>query len=257
MLIDSHCHLNDSQLQPDQKQVIERAREKGVDRIVCVGYDLASSLEAEALTQQYPGVYAVIGIHPHDARLIKEQTYTILKRTAQSSRVVAIGETGLDYYRNLSPRNVQQDAFRRHIRLAREIGLPIVIHDRDAHEDVLKIMREERADEVGGVVHCFSGSLEMAQKCIDMGFYISLAGPVTYKNAKRPKEIAAQVPLDRLLIETDAPFLTPEPFRGKRNEPGYVRYVAKEIGRLRGISLEELAAVTSANTERVFPRMLK
>jgi TatD DNase family protein len=255
MLIDSHCHLNDSEFNKDKDQVLQRAKEMGVDRIVCVGYDLASSLDAAALTQKYSNVYAVIGVHPHDARLVKEQTYTILKRTAQSPGVVAIGETGLDYFRNLSPHDAQQESFRRHIRLAREVGLPIVVHDRDAHGEVLRILREEKAAEVGGVIHCFSGNWEMAQECIDMGFYISLAGPVTYVNAKRPQEIAIRVPLERLLVETDAPYLTPEPLRGRRNEPGYVRYVAEKIAELRGITLEELATATSANVERIFQRI--
>ncbi|NLK51450.1 MAG: TatD family hydrolase [Syntrophomonadaceae bacterium] len=255
MLIDSHCHLTDSDFKRDQAEVLQRAQAMGVERVVCVGFDLASSLEVEALARQYSKVYAVIGVHPHDARLVREQTYVILKRTAQSPRVVAIGETGLDYYRNLSPREAQQQAFRGHIRLARELGLPLVIHDREAHADVLRIMREEKVNEVGGVVHCFSGSWEMAQECMDMGFYISLAGPVTYNNARRLQEIATRVPLDRLLVETDAPYLTPVPLRGKRNEPGYVRYVAEKIADLREITLEELARATTANVEKIFYRM--
>ncbi|MGI6649579.1 MAG: TatD family hydrolase [Bacillota bacterium] len=255
MLIDSHCHLNDPQFQTDQKEVLERAKAMGVEQVVCVGYDLASSLGAEALARQHPDIYAVIGVHPHDARLVKEQTYSILKRTAQSPRVVAIGETGLDYFRNHSPHDLQQQAFRGHIRLAREVGLPVVIHDRDAHAEVLRIMREEKAAEVGGVIHCFSGSWEMAQECLAMGFYISLAGPVTYNNARRPQEIATQVPLDRLLVETDAPYLSPEPRRGRRNEPGNVRYVAEKIAELRGITVEELGSATTSNARRVFFRM--
>jgi len=255
MLIDSHCHLNDAEFLKDQNQVLNRAKEMEVDRVVCVGYDLASSLEAEALSQKYANVYAVIGVHPHDAKLVKEQTYAILKRTAQSPRVVAIGETGLDFFRNHSPHDLQEQSFRGHIRLAREVGLPIVVHDRDAHGEVVRILREEKAAEVGGVIHCFSGNWEMAQECMEMGFYISLAGPVTYSNAKRPQEIAGKVPLGRLLVETDAPYLTPEPLRGRRNEPGYVRYVAEKIAELRGITLDELARATTENVERIFRRM--
>lgn len=255
MLIDSHCHLNDAEFLKDQNQVLNRAKEMEVDRVVCVGYDLASSLEAEALSQKYANVYAVIGVHPHDAKLVKEQTYAILKRTAQSPRVVAIGETGLDFFRNHSPHDLQEQSFRGHIRLAREVGLPIVVHDRDAHGEVVRILREEKAEEVGGVIHCFSGNWEMAQECMEMGFYISLAGPVTYSNAKRPQEIAGKVPLGRLLVETDAPYLTPEPLRGRRNEPGYVRYVAEKIAELRGITLDELARATTENVERIFRRM--
>ncbi len=257
MLIDSHCHLNDEQFLNDREPVLKRAQEMGVDRVVCVGYDLATSLEAEAMAQKYANVYAVIGVHPHDAKLVKPQTYTILKRTAQSPRVVAIGETGLDFYRNHSPRDLQEQSFRGHIRLAREVGLPIVVHDRDAHAETVRILREEKAKEVGGVIHCFSGGWEMAQECIDMGFYISLAGPVTYTNAKRPQEIAGKVPLDRLLVETDAPYLAPEPLRGRRNEPGNVRFVAEKIAQLRGITLDELAQATTSNVEQVFGKMRK
>lgn len=257
MLIDSHCHLTDRKFTRDQAEVIRRAQVMGVDRMVCVGFDLASSLEVEGLAQQYPNVYAVIGVHPHDARLVREQTYAILERTAASPRVVAIGETGLDYYRNLSPREDQQSAFRGHIQLARATGLPLVIHDRDAHADVLRIMREEKVQEVGGVIHCFSGSWEMAQACMDLGFYISLAGPVTYHNARRLQEIAQKMPLDRLLIETDAPYLTPEPLRGKRNEPGNVRYVAEKIAALKEIPLEKVAKATTENAEKLFYRLVQ
>ncbi|MDH7479136.1 MAG: TatD family hydrolase, partial [Syntrophomonadaceae bacterium] len=175
-----------------------------------------------------------------------------LERLAQSPRVVAIGEMGLDYYRDLSPRQTQQQVFRRQIQLARRLQKPVVVHDREAHQEVMRILREEKAAEVGGVLHCFSGSWEMAQECLKLGFYISLAGPVTYHNARRPQEIACRVPLDRLLLETDAPYLTPEPLRGRRNEPANVRLVAEKIAALRGISLEELAAATTANARRVF-----
>ena len=252
MLIDSHCHLNDRQFHRDRAQVIARAQEQGVVRIVCVGYDLPSSQEAVELAARYPNLSVVIGVHPHDAKEVTEDTYGELEKLAASSSVVAIGETGLDYYRDLSPRRTQQEVFIRHIDLARRTGLPIVVHDRDAHGEVLRILKAERAHEIGGVLHCFSGSWEVAKQCLDMGFYLSLAGPVTYNNAKRPQEIARLIPLDRLLVETDAPYLAPEPLRGKRNEPANVRYVAAKIAELRGMPLEELAAATTANTERVF-----
>ena len=252
MLTDSHCHLDDRQFRRDQRQVLERARQEGVDTIVCVGYDLPSSREVVALAEKHEGLYAVVGVHPHDAREVDEDTYRDLERLAQSPRVVAIGEMGLDYYRDLSPRQTQQQVFRRQIQLARRLQKPVVVHDREAHQEVMRILREEKAAEVGGVLHCFSGSWEMAQECLKLGFYISLAGPVTYHNARRPQEIACRVPLDRLLLETDAPYLTPEPLRGRRNEPANVRLVAEKIAALRGISLEELAAATTANARRVF-----
>ncbi|NPV93524.1 MAG: TatD family hydrolase [Firmicutes bacterium] len=252
MLIDSHCHLNDRQFQRDQRQVLERARQQGVDTVVCVGYDLPSSVEVVAMAEKYENLYVVVGVHPHDAKELKEKDYQTLEKLAESPRVRAIGEMGLDYYRDLSPRKIQQEVFRRQIQLARKLKLPIVVHDRDAHGEVMTILREEKASEVGGVLHCFSGSWEMARECIDLGFYISLAGPVTYNNAKRPQEVARKVPLDWLLVETDSPYLTPEPLRGRRNEPGNVRLVAEKIAALRGISLEEFAAAASANTRRVF-----
>lgn len=252
MLVDSHCHLNDRQFHRDQAQVITRAREQGVERIICVGYDLPSSQEAVELAARYSNLGVVIGVHPHDAKEVTEESYSELEKLASSPRVVAIGETGLDYYRDLSPRKTQQEVFIRHIDLARRTGLPIVVHDRDAHGEVVRILKAERAFEVGGVLHCFSGSWEIARQCLDMGFYLSLAGPVTYTNAKRPQEMARLIPLDRLLVETDAPYLTPEPLRGRRNEPAYVRYVAAKIAELRGMSLEDLAAATTANAGRVF-----
>lgn len=252
MLIDSHCHLNDRQFQRDQRQVLERARQQGVETIVCVGYDLPSSEEVLALAEKYDNLYVVVGVHPHDAKGVDEKTYQALEKLAQSPKVVAIGEMGLDYYRDLSPRKTQQEVFRRQIQLARQLKLPIVVHDRDAHSEVMRILREEKAYEVGGVLHCFSGGWEMARECIDLGFYISLAGPVTYNNAKKPQEVARKVPLDWLLVETDAPYLTPEPLRGRRNEPANVRLVAEKIASLRGISLEEFASASSANTRRAF-----
>lgn len=252
MLTDSHCHLDDRQFRRDQQQVLERARQQGVETIICVGYDLPSSREVVALAEKHEGLYAVVGVHPHDAKEVDEDTYRQLERLAQSPKVVAIGEMGLDYYRDLSPRQTQQQVFRRQIQLARRLQKPVVVHDREAHQEVMRILREEKAAEVGGVLHCFSGSWEMAQECLKLGFYISLAGPVTYHNAKRPQEIARRVPLDRLLLETDAPYLTPEPLRGRRNEPANVRLVAEKIAGLRGISLEELAAATTANARRVF-----
>ncbi|NPV26892.1 MAG: TatD family hydrolase [Firmicutes bacterium] len=252
MFIDSHAHLDDRQYKADQQEVIERASKNGVTQIVCVGYDLPSSKRVVALAKRYANIFAAVGIHPHDAQDTDESTWAQLYELGRDTRVVAIGEMGLDYYRNLSPRDVQQAVFRRQINLAKELGLPIIIHDRDAHGDVLRIMKEEKVNEVGGVLHCFSGSWEMAQECLKLGFYISLAGPVTFANARGPQEIAQKVPLDRLLVETDCPYLTPDTWRGQRNEPAYVKRVAEKIAALRRISLEEVAEATTANARCLF-----
>jgi TatD DNase family protein len=252
MYIDSHAHLDDRKYDPDRHEMLMRARDQGVAAIINVGYDLASSRRSVTLAEEYDFVYAAVGIHPHDAKDAGNSAFKELKTMAGSQKVVAIGEMGLDYFRNLSPRDVQQTAFRRQIALARETGLPIIVHDRDAHGDVMQILKEEKAGECGGVLHCFSGSWEMAVECMKMGFYISIAGPVTFQNAGRLKDIAARVPADRLLIETDAPYLTPEPHRGKRNESAYVLYVAEEIARLRGITPEELGNLAAENTKKLF-----
>lgn len=252
MLIDSHAHLDGKEFDQDRDEVIAFARKMGVDRIINIGFDLPSSRRSVNLAGQYPGVYAAVGFHPHDAKKAGENYLAELEKLASHPKVVAIGEIGLDYYYNHSEPEVQKRVFREQIRLAKRIGKPIVIHDRDAHADILHILKEEKAGENGGVLHCFSGSYEMAKECMKMGFYISLAGPVTFKNAKKGLDVAVNVPLNRLLIETDSPYLTPEPYRGKRNEPGYVRYVAERIAALKGIPLEEVAEATTRNAEELF-----
>ncbi|NLC39138.1 MAG: TatD family hydrolase [Clostridia bacterium] len=251
-LADTHVHLNDRQYKDDWEETVKRAQEAGVVLMINVGYDLPSSRRAVQMAQGRDGLYAAVGIHPHDALTLNEAALAELRSLAGHPRVVAVGEMGLDYYRDLSPREVQRKAFRQQLRLARELGKPVIIHDRDAHGDVLKILREEKAQELGGVLHCFSGSWEMAREAIKMGFYISFAGPVTYKNARRLLEVARQVPLNRLLLETDCPYLTPEPHRGRRNEPLYVALVAEKIAELRGMDLEELAAATLSNARTLF-----
>ncbi|MEW6663267.1 MAG: TatD family hydrolase [Bacillota bacterium] len=252
MLIDTHAHLNDKEFKNDLPLVLERAGQMGITHILNVGYNLEASRQSVRLAETYPNVYAAVGFHPHDAKNFSSAALEELRKLAKGCKVLAIGEMGLDYFRDLSPRPVQQEAFRQQIALAREMKLPIIVHDRDAHADTVALLRQEKAAEVGGVMHCFSGSWEMARQCLNMGFYISLAGPVTYKNAHTPKEVARLVPLDRLLIETDAPYLTPEPHRGKRNEPAYVLAVAKQIAEIRKVSLQELAAATTANAKRLF-----
>jgi TatD DNase family protein len=251
MLTDSHAHLDFSQFKGDRDTVIARALDAGVTKIINVGTDLASSEASVALTRDHRSIHAAVGIHPHDAKTLTSKVLKRLSELAANEKVVAIGEIGLDFYRDLSPRDQQREAFRQQIRLAIKLGMPIVVHDRDAHADVLRILQEEEAQRVGGVLHCFSGDLQMARDGIEMGFCIAFGGPITYGSGKK-QEIARQIPLEKILVETDCPYLTPVPHRGKRNEPAYVRHVAEKIGEIRGISFEEVAQATSRNALRLF-----
>ncbi|WNR44757.1 TatD family hydrolase [Paenibacillus roseipurpureus] len=251
MLTDSHTHLNAEQFNEDQAEVIQRAYDAGVTRMVNVGFNRETIPSSIALAEKYDFIYSTVGWHPVDAIDMTPEDLDWIESLCQHKKVVAIGEIGLDYYWDKSPKDVQQRVFREQIRLARKLGMPIVIHNRDAHQDIVHILKEEKASEVGGIMHCFSGSWETAKQCLDMNFHISFGGPVTFKNAVQPKEVLAQVPLDRLLIETDAPYLTPHPFRGKRNETGYVHLVAETAAEIRGMSLEELAEVTTNNAIRL------
>lgn len=252
MLFDTHAHLNATQFNEDVEQVIERARAEGVSHIVVVGFDRPTIERAMELADQYSFIYAAVGWHPVDAVHMTDEDLSMIERLAAHPKVVALGEMGLDYYWDQSPKDIQKEVFRKQIRLAKKVKLPIIIHNRDATADIVHILQEEQAAEVGGVMHCFSGSIEVARQCMDMNFYISFGGPVTFKNAKKPKEVAKEIPLDRLLIETDCPYLTPHPFRGKRNEPSYVKYVAEAIAELKGLSFEEVAQKTSDNAKRLF-----
>jgi TatD DNase family protein len=253
MLFDTHAHLNDEKFAEDQDEVIRRAQEEwGVSLILNVGFNRETILATMDLVEKYDFIYASVGWHPQEAGSFTEKELEWLRSLAEHPKVVALGEMGLDYYWDTAPREVQKEVFRQQIRLARELQLPIVIHDRDAHEDVLHILREENAKEVGGVMHCFSGDLAFMEACLEINFHIGLGGPVTFKNAKLPKEIAKNVPENRLLIETDCPYLAPHPYRGKRNETGYVHLVAKQIAELRGISYEQLAEKTMENGKRLF-----
>ena len=251
MLIDSHAHLDFNQFDDDRDQVVARAREAGLSAIVNVGTDLGSSERSIELAGRHSMVYATVGVHPHDARTLSSDALKRLAELAGREKVVAIGEIGLDFYRDRSPRDLQRDAFRRQIRLAVELGMPLVIHDRDAHQETLQILRDEEAHRVGGVLHCFSGDLKMAWEGIAMGFLIAFGGPITYGGGIK-QQIARQIPLDRILVETDCPFLTPVPHRGKRNEPANVRHVAEKLARLRGIEFEEAAEATTENAVRLF-----
>ncbi|WP_312197836.1 TatD family hydrolase [Anaerospora hongkongensis] len=252
MLFDSHAHIDDNRFDSDRLETIERARENGVTGIINIGADMASSARSVALAQAHEGIYAAVGIHPHDAKAAGNADYDRMAEwVEQEKKVVAIGEIGLDYYYDLSPREVQQEVFIRHIDLARQLRKPIIIHDRDAHGDVMNIVKKE-AKGIIGVFHCYSGSLEMAKEVLKLGFYVSFAGPVTFAKSTKLKEIAAAVPLERLLVETDSPYLTPHPHRGRRNEPAHVRLVAEEVARLRGLSLEAVAEATTQNVKQLF-----
>lgn len=251
MFTDTHTHMDSNSFDEDRHEALMRAYESGVTRIVNVGFNRETIPTTLKLSEDYEFIYAAVGWHPQDAKDMTEADLAELRELCKRPKVVAIGEIGLDYYWDTSPKDVQQQVFRKQIRLAREIGKPVIIHNRDAHQDLLTILKEEKAAEAGGIMHCFSGSWETAKACLDMNFYISFGGPVTFKNARQPKEVLAQVPLDRLLIETDAPYLTPHPYRGKRNETGYVKLVAETAAEIKGISLEELAEATTANAVRL------
>ncbi len=251
-LIDSHTHLDMPQFENDLKGVINQANSAGVVGMVSVGVSLSSSRKALEIAYSHPNIFSTVGWHPHGAHDLTLDEISALKELAKDPKVVAWGEVGLDFFRNRAPRDKQIACFRRQISLAREVGLPLVIHDRDAHNDVVRVLREESAADVGGMFHCFSGNWALARKVLDLGFYISIPGTVTFKNATVQQDVVKKCPEDRLLIETDAPFLAPVPYRGKRNEPSYLVYTARKISELRGISLERLAERTFANALSLF-----
>ena len=256
MLFDTHTHLDDPRYDADREAVMARAREAGVDTFITIGCDLATSRSAVALADRYADVYATIGVHPHEVKHIGDNWYTELRRLAAHPKVIAYGEIGLDYHYNHSPPTEQRDRFREQVNLARELRLPVVIHTREAQDDTVTILREEQAAEVGGVFHCFSGDAWLAKDALDLGFYLSFSGVITFHNAAMLRDIVKTVPLDRLLVETDCPYLTPVPHRGKRNEPAYVTLVAAKIAEARGSTTaldgEEIARVTSENARRLF-----
>jgi TatD DNase family protein len=253
-LVDSHCHLDEPRFAADRAAVIERAQAAGVTRMVTIGAsdDMHANYDALALAQRHAGVFATVGVHPHAARIVSPAVIEEIACLAQTPKVVAIGETGLDYYYDNSPRAQQQEAFRQFIQLARQRQLPVVVHLRDAYEDAAAILREEGATDVGGVIHCFSGDRLAARAFLDLGFHLSFAGIVTFKNADELRAVVRTTPADRLLVETDAPFLTPVPHRGKRNEPAYVVLTAAAIAAVRQQPLDELAALAGTNAERLF-----
>jgi TatD DNase family protein len=256
---DSHCHLQDPKFGRDLSGVIERARSANVTTVVVPGYDMDSSRRAVEIAEANDGIFATIGVHPHDAKTLTPGDLSTLATLAETPRVVGIGEIGLDFYRNLSPPAAQYRAFREQLLLARELALPVVIHSRDADEAAFEVLAEhaEAVAEHGqdrplGMMHCFAGDLALAKRYIALGFLISIAGPVTYANAEATREVAREIPLDSLLIETDAPYLTPYPLRGKRNEPAYVVEAARFIAELRGEPPETISAATADNAARLF-----
>ena len=252
MFVDTHVHLNAEQYEKDLQEVIDRALEAKVETMVVVGFDRKTILRTMELIEAYDFIYGVIGWHPVDAIDCTEEDLKWIESLSAHPKIVGIGETGLDYYWDKSPKDVQQELFRKQIHLAQKVNLPIIIHNRDATGDVVRILREENAASVGGVMHCYSGSVETARECIEMNFMISLGGPVTFKNARMPKEVATEIPLEYLMIETDAPYLAPHPHRGKRNEPGLVPIVAEEIARLKELPIEEVAHATTFNAKKFF-----
>jgi len=252
MLFDTHTHLNAEQFEDDLEETIQRALDAGMEKMIVVGFDRPTIEKAMELIGKYTFLYASVGWHPVDAIDMTEKDLLWIEELTKHPKVVALGEMGLDYHWDKSPKDIQKEVFRKQIQLAKKVKLPIIIHNREATADIVEILREEDAKEVGGVMHCYGGSIETAKECIEMNFYISLGGTVTFKNAKKPKEVAASIPLEKLLIETDCPYLAPTPHRGKRNEPSYVQLVAEEIAKIKGISYEEVAKTTTKNAKKLF-----
>ena len=251
MFVDSHCHLNFPDFADRLPDIFQRMQENQVSHALCISVDLETFPQVLAIAASRDNLYASVGVHP-DHEGCREPSVDDLVRLATNAKVVAIGETGMDYYRTPGPLIWQQNRFRVHIRAARAAGKPLIIHTRAASDDTLAIMREENAGEAGGVMHCFTESLEVAKAAMDLGFYISFSGIVTFKNAREIKQVARAVPLERMLIETDSPYLAPMPHRGKTNEPGFVKHVAEEIARLKETSVEEVGEATSLNFRKLF-----
>ena len=253
MLVDTHAHLDDEDFRDDREQVLERARNMGVEQILTVGADVTSSQAAADLAARYDPVFAAVGIHPNSLDGVDEEAWQAVVALTAHAKVVAIGETGLDLYRKRQPLDRQRQWLLRHVELSRQTGLPLVIHCRDAHEVMLDALVEAHNEgPIRGVMHCFSGKGDAVETLVDLGMHISIAGPVTFPKSHALRDVCAVVPLDRLLVETDSPYLAPQVRRGRRNEPGFVRYTAQVIAEVRGMALEELAAATTRNARRLF-----
>jgi TatD DNase family protein len=253
-LIDSHAHIQGREYAGETEAILERARAAGVEQIIVVGGagDMSSNTAAVALADSFPSVYATVGMHPHDAKDVGAEELARLKELAGHPKVIAVGETGLDYYYNHSPHDVQSRVFTRFIEIARETDLPIVVHERDAARDSAELLRSEGSGKLRGVIHCFTGDYDAARDYLDLGFYLSFSGIITFKNADPLRSVVQRVPLQRMLVETDSPYLTPVPHRGKRNEPAYVRVVAETVARVKGIALEQVAHTTTGNVRQLF-----
>lgn len=251
-LIDTHCHLDMDQFHEDIDEVIENAGLRGVDRIITVGIDLASSREAVKLAEKYSGVYATVGIHPHNVGKVSETDYEILAVLAKEPKVVAYGEIGIDLHYNYAPKNEQIEHLCRQIDIAKKADLPVVIHDRDAHHEIIEVLLKSGPFPAGGVMHCFSGDSEFAHKIFDLGFYISIPGVVTFKKAEILQNAVREVGLDKLILETDGPFLAPEPRRGRRNDPSLILFTARRVAELKGVHIDEIARATTCNAEKLF-----
>ena len=254
MFFDTHAHYDDEKFDVDRDEVILRANSMGVENILNVGINLETSKKSIELAKKYDFIYAAVGVHPHEIENLEQDYINQLEDLINQNRhkVVAIGEIGLDYYYDFAPKSLQQKVFIEQIELAKKVGLPVAIHDRDAHGDTLDIIKQQHVSEVSGILHCFSGSQEMANEVLKQGLYIAIGGVVTFKNAKKIVDIIKNVPMDRLLIETDLPYLTPEPFRGKRNESAYLKYVVEKIAKIKDLPEQEVANITTNNAKRLF-----
>lgn len=252
MLIDTHAHIDFDNYKDDFDGMLERAKENGVEKIIIPAVEPLTFERIVKITEKYDNIYGAVGIHPSEAKTYTDDLYPRMLEIAKRKKIVAIGEIGLDYYWDKSFNDLQKEVFRKQIELGKEVNKPIIVHDREAHLDTIEILKETNAKEVGVIMHCFSGSPEFAIQCAKEGFYIALGGVITFKNAKKMKEVAKVIPLENLLLETDSPFLTPEPYRGRENQPACVKYVAEAIAELRGITFEELSDATTANALKVF-----
>jgi len=250
MLFDTHAHLNDPAFDPDREELMAGLAAKGVGLVMNAGCSLESSRDIVNMTAKYPWLYGSVGSHPDSANEVNEEVIEEYRKLCQNKKIKAIGEIGLDYYYEDIPRDIQKQAFRMQMQLAKELDMPVIIHEREAHDDGMRIVKEFPG--VTGVFHCYSGSAEMARQLVKMGWYIGFTGVLTFKNARKAVETAASIPLDRIVIETDCPFMAPEPFRGKRNDPGYLYRMAEKLAEIRGITPEEAAAVTTENAKRLY-----
>jgi TatD DNase family protein len=252
MLIDTHCHLDFKDFEPDRQDVIKRSRENGIDRMINVGSSISGTLESISLSENNDFIYASAGIHPHEAGKVTKEDIRLFKKSLGAEKVVAVGEIGLDYYRNISPKDKQKELFIISLEAAKEKSLPVIIHNREAGEDTLSILKNVMGGKVKGVMHCFSGDRVFLERCLDMGMFVSFTCNITFKNAGALRDIVKLVPMERLLLETDSPFLAPQVFRGRRNEPSYLMYLAEEISGIKGVCFDDIARVTTANAERLF-----